>query len=88
MLNALLPLLLAAGCGAGLPDPDARGARLLRERCSGCHRIYAPGTMTLEMWRMQIERMRVLFAQRGLPWLTRDEERALLDYLAAHAGRS
>jgi hypothetical protein len=27
-------------------------------------------------------------AQRGMPWLARDEERALLDYLAAHAGAS
>ena len=88
MLKPLFPLLLAAGCGAALPDPDTPGARILRERCTGCHRLYAPGTMTLEMWRVQIERMRVLFAQRGLPWLTRDEERALLDYLTAHAGSS
>src|SRR5207245_2262624 len=28
------------------------------------------------------------FARRGMPWLVPDEERALLDYLAAHAGRS
>jgi len=44
--------------------------------------------MTLAMWKVQIERMRPLFAQRGMPWLAPDEERALLDYLAAHAGAS
>ncbi len=42
--------------------------------------------MTLEMWKVQLDRMRGLYAQRGLPWLTPGEERALLDYLTAHAG--
>jgi len=44
--------------------------------------------MTAEMWQVQIARMRGLFAQRGIPWLTPAEERILLDYLAAHAGTS
>jgi len=42
--------------------------------------------MTAEMWTLQVARMRGEFARRGLPWLGTDEERALLDYLAAHAG--
>ena len=89
MLRRLVPLLaLAAGCGPALPDPDAAGARVLRERCVGCHRLYAPGSMALEMWKVQTGRMREEFARRGMPWLPPDEERALLDYLAAHAGRS
>jgi hypothetical protein len=32
--------------------------------------------------------MRGLFAQRGIPWLSPDDEHALLDYLQAHAGTS
>ena len=89
MLRRLVPLLaLAAGCGPALPDPEAPGARVLRERCVGCHRLYAPGSMTLEMWKVQTGRLREEFARRGMPWLVPDEERALLDYLAAHAGRS
>ncbi len=40
------------------------------------------------MWEAQIARMRGLFAQRGVPWLTPAEERALRDYLATHAGSS
>jgi hypothetical protein len=44
--------------------------------------------MTLGMWEFQIERMRGEYVRRGLPWLTPAEERALLDYLKAHAGTS
>jgi hypothetical protein len=44
--------------------------------------------MTADMWRYQVERMRALFAQRGIPWLPPGDERALLDYLTAHAGTS
>ena len=78
----------ALGCGPALPDPDAAGAAVLRARCGGCHRLYAPGSMTFPMWQVQIERMHGLFAQRGLPWLSAHEERELLDYLASHAGTS
>jgi hypothetical protein len=82
-------MALTLGCGGeSLPDPESRGAAVMRARCAGCHRLYAPATMTREMWRVQVERMRGLFAQRGLPWLTTDEERVLMDYLAVHAGTS
>jgi len=84
----VLLLALAAGCGPALPDPDAPGARVLRERCVGCHPLYAPGSMTLEMWKVQVGRMREEFARRGMPWLAPAEERALQEYLAAHAGSS
>ena len=79
-------LLVAFGCGSPLPDPDAPGARVIRERCASCHGVYAPGSMTFEMWTVQLERMRRLFAQRGLPWLPPDDEAVLVAYLRAHAG--
>jgi hypothetical protein len=44
--------------------------------------------MTAEMWRFQVGRMRALFADRGIPWLAPGDERALLEYLTAHAGGS
>jgi hypothetical protein len=44
--------------------------------------------MTLPMWEVQLERMHELFARRGIPWLTPEEQQALRDYLAAHAGTS
>ena len=61
---------------------------MLSQCGAGCHRTYAPGSMTLGMWEFQIERMRGEYMRRGLPWLTPAEERALLDYLKAHAGTS
>ena len=80
--------MAGAGCGGSLPDPESRGAQVLAGRCGGCHRVYAPGSMTLEMWKVQLAQMRVLFAKRGIPWLPSDDEQALLDYLQAHAGTS
>lgn len=77
---------MAAGCGPSLPDPESPGARVLAARCGGCHRVYAPGSMTAEMWRVQMERMRALFAERGIPWLSPADEQAVRDYLTAHAG--
>lgn len=74
------------GCGPPLPDPESPGARILRERCAGCHGVHAPGSMTFDMWAVQLDRMRRLYAQRGLPWLTPAEEAALIGYLRAHAG--
>ena len=90
MTAALLggALALATGCGTSLPDADSPGARVLEARCGGCHRVYAPNLMTADMWRYQVDRMRALFAQRGLSWLPPGDERALLDYLTAHAGTS
>ena len=89
MRRAVLSLLLGgalASCSVDLPEPDSPGARVLVARCGGCHRLYAPGAMTLAMWDVQLGRMRGLYAQRGIPWLPPAEERALHDYLAKHAG--
>jgi hypothetical protein len=76
----------AWGCGPALPDPESTGARVLRERCAGCHGVYAPGSMTFAMWSVQLDRMRRLYAQRGLPWLDPAEEAALVGYLRTHSG--
>ena len=84
----MLLALVAAACSPTLPEEQDAGAVVLRTRCGGCHRVYAPGTMTREMWYLQLGRMRELFARRGIPWLTPAEERALDDYLAVHAGRA
>ena len=80
--------MVGAGCGGSLPEPESRGAQVLAGRCGGCHRVYTPGSMTFEMWKAQLVNMRVLFAKRGIPWLSSDDEHALLDYLQAHASTS
>lgn len=78
--------VLLASCSAPLPEPDSPGARVLAARCGGCHRLYAPGSMTIAMWDLQLGRMRALFAQRGIPWLSPTDEETLRAYLAKHAG--
>lgn len=89
LFGLLLAALAASACSASLPDPDSPGARLYAARCGGpCHRLYAPGSMTAEMWRIQVERMRAEFARRGIPWLEPEQERLLLEYLSAHSLRS
>ena len=75
-----------ASCSVELPEPDSMGARVLAARCGGCHRLYAPSSMTTAMWDVQLARMHALFQQRGVPWLAPAEEQALRDYLAKYAG--
>lgn len=74
-----------AGCNASLPDPDSAGARLYAERCGGCHRLYAPGSMTAEMWSLQVERMHGDMVRRGVAPLSPTETAVLLDYLRQHS---
>lgn len=80
----LLPLL--AACQTQLPDPDSPGARMYASRCGGCHRLYEPGVLKFEMWKVTIARMQGEFARRGIPPLTEDERTTLLAYLQQHSG--
>ena len=72
-MRTFLFLVLLAGCGPGLPDAESPGADVYRGRCGGCHRLFPPGSMTAEMWNVQVARMRGEFARRGLPWLGAEE---------------
>ena len=81
----VLVVLLVAGCDARLPDPESPGARLYATRCTGCHRLYAPGVMTAEMWKITVERMQGELARRGVPPLSADEQALLLEYLDRHS---
>ena len=82
-------LLLAAACSQQpLPDATTPGAVAYAQQCGLCHPVDQPRVMTAEMWKVQVARMQALFAQRGIPALTPDEERVLIDYLTAHAGTS
>ena len=81
-----LVCLLSAGCSAPLPEPDSPGAQLYAQRCTSCHRSYAPGSMKFEMWKLSVQRMQGEMARHGLPPLTAAEEALLLDYLKKHSG--
>lgn len=77
--------LLSAGCDARLPEPESPGARLYATRCGGCHRIYAPSSLTAAMWELTVRRMQGEIARRGAAPLTTDEQATLLAYLAQHS---
>ena len=85
MAPVLVSSLLLAGCDASLPDPESQGAKLYERRCTGCHRLYAPGVLSAEMWKVTVARMQGEFSRRGLPILTAEEQATLLDYLDRHS---
>ncbi len=89
-LRSVVLVLLCASitaCETSLPEPDSEGARLYRQRCSGCHRLYQPGLLTPEMWQFMLVRMEQEFLRLGRPPLSETERRTILDYLNAHAQR-
>ena len=88
LILVLTALLGATACSPSLPEPESAGAVLYAHRCTGCHRLYAPGTMKYEMWKMYVERMQGEFVRRGLPPLTESERTTLLDYLKRYGGAS
>jgi mono/diheme cytochrome c family protein len=75
-----------AACGPKLPEPESAGGQLYAQRCDTCHRLYAPGSMKYEMWKMQVERMQGEMARRGIPTLSEAERQVLLEYLQRHSG--
>jgi hypothetical protein len=77
--------LAAAACDAKLPEPETPAAQLYAARCAGCHRLYAPGSLTAEMWKVTVARMQGELARRGVPPLTADEQASLLAYLERHS---
>lgn len=84
-LVALGVLALLAACDARLPDPESPGAHLYAARCGGCHRLYAPGSLTAAMWEVTVQRMQGELVRRGVPALTREEQAAILAYLSQHS---
>jgi mono/diheme cytochrome c family protein len=79
----VLPFL--AACSTPLPDPQSAGAQVYQVRCSGCHSLYAPGSLTAAMWEVQLERMQPVLQRAGVNPLTEQERFLVLSYLKAHA---
>ncbi|MGH7966334.1 MAG: hypothetical protein ACRERD_31665 [Candidatus Binatia bacterium] len=77
-------LIGMCGCNASLPEPESPAAQAYQQRCSGCHRLYAPQVLTAEMWTAMVARMEQEFRRRGLPPLAAEERQTILDYLQKH----
>lgn len=84
---SILFVAILVGCNASLPEPESPGAQLYAARCSGCHRLYAPGSMKAVMWEFNLKRMQGEFVRRGVPPLTPEEHETLHAYLAQHSER-
>jgi hypothetical protein len=80
-----LAVVSLVACNAKLPEPDSPGAKLYAERCGTCHRLYAPSSLTYEMWKIQVERKQGVMVRQGLPPLTPAERDVLLAYLKRHS---
>ena len=85
-LHAAAVALSLTACSPKLPEPESAGAKLYAARCNTCHRVFAPGSLKFEMWKVQVERMQGEIVRHGLPPLTPDERNVLLDYLKRYSG--
>ncbi len=57
------------------------------QQCGQCHAPYYPGSMTADMWRVQVPMMEDKMKQSGLPPMTDSDRNAILDYLARNAAK-
>ena len=79
--------IFVSSCDAALPEPDSPAAHLYRQRCSVCHRLYAPQLLTAEMWGYTVSRMEQEMLRRRVPPLKADEKQTILEYLQKHANK-
>jgi Dihaem cytochrome c len=75
-----------AGCTRPLPEEGSAPERVYVDRCGSCHRPYQPHSMTAAMWLAQVAAMREKIAAAGLPPLSPEQDREVLDYLQRNAG--
>ncbi|HEY2388389.1 MAG TPA: hypothetical protein VGK30_15650 [Candidatus Binatia bacterium] len=81
-----VPLLtVLAACAPNLPDPQSAGAQIYQVRCSACHKLQAPTSMTAAMWEVQVARMQEEMLRQAVNPLTEQERYLVLSYLKAHA---
>lgn len=84
----LLAIALLGACSRPLPDPESAGAKLYQARCSGCHELFHPGSLTAAMWEMQVDRKPETLVRSGMPPLSERERALLLGYLKAHSSNA
>jgi len=85
-VNILVAVVISS-CDASLPEPESPAAQLYRQRCSACHRLYAPQLLTADMWGYMIPRMEQEMLRRRIPPLNAAEKQTILGYLQKHANK-
>jgi hypothetical protein len=85
LLGLALVALAFAGCQSKLPEEGSADARLYTERCGSCHVPYNPHSLTAAMWGAQMKAMDDKIRKIGLPPLTAEQYKTLLDYLTRNA---
>jgi hypothetical protein len=81
-----LTAVILVGCDHALPEEGSPAALLYGSRCGSCHQAYAPRSLTVAMWELQIDAMRTKITAAGQPPLTPAENQTILDYLRRNAG--
>jgi len=87
-MTLIMFLVLVAGCASTptpIPDPGSAGARVFKERCSGCHALAHPKRLGYNEWERKLELMERRMEQRRMPPLTPEERRAILGYLRKYS---
>lgn len=74
------------GCGPELPEAESVAAQVYVQRCSGCHRVYHPGLLTVQMWDFMLTRMDDELRRLGRPPLQGQERETVRAYLHKHSG--
>jgi hypothetical protein len=81
-------LCVFASCSSPpLPEAESDAARLYVQRCAVCHTAYNPHSLTMAMWRYQMDAMKPKIQQAGMPPLTDDDSKIILDYLSRNAAK-
>lgn len=81
-----MPVLAGCAHRAALPETGSPDAALYQSRCGQCHTPYNPHTMTSAMWAVQVDAMQAKMRQLGVPPLTDEQRKTILDYLTRNAG--
>jgi diheme cytochrome c len=79
-------LALAACQQRPLPEADSPQAQVYVQRCGQCHSAYDPRSMTSAMWDTQVTLMEGKIREAGLPPLSDDQRKTIMDYLTRNAG--
>ncbi len=76
------------GCTTGpmsIPESRSAAAQLYVGKCSICHALPHPKRNSYPEWQHLLNVMQQRMAERGIPVLTGEEKKKLLDYLQQHA---